>query len=82
MNKLTKILFSAITSVMLVTSAFAGEFAVTGGVKTTYTILSNSGTDGTHGVGKGIGLSNEFSLSASGELDNGCLLYTSDAADE
>ena len=33
MNKLTKILFSAITSVMLVTSAFAGEFAVTGGVK-------------------------------------------------
>ena len=71
MNKLTKLLFSAITSVMLVTSAFAGEFAVTGGVKTTYTILSNSGTDGTHGVGKGIGLSNEFSLSASGELDNG-----------
>jgi hypothetical protein len=71
MNKLTKILFSAITSVMLVTSAFAGEFAVTGGVKTTYTILSNSGTVGTHGVGKGIGLSNEFSLSASGELDNG-----------
>ena len=66
MSKLTKILFSAITSVMLVTSAFAGEFAVTGGVKTTYTILSNSGTDGTHGVGKGIGLSNEFSLSASG----------------
>ena len=71
MRKLTKILFSAITSVMLVTSAFAGDFAVTGGVKTTYTILSNSGTDGTHGVGKGIGLSNEFSLSASGELDNG-----------
>ena len=71
MNKLTKILFSAITSVMLVTSAFAGDFAVTGGVKTTYTILSNSGTDGIHGVGKGIGISNEFTLSASGELDNG-----------
>jgi hypothetical protein len=71
MNKLTKILFSAITSVMLVTSAFAGEFAVTGGVKTTYTILSNSGTTGTHGMGKGIGIGNEFTLSASGELDNG-----------
>ncbi len=71
MNKLTKILFSAITSVMLVTSAFAGEFAVTGGVKTTYTILSNTATDGTHGVGKGLGIGNEFTLSASGELDNG-----------
>ena len=71
MNKLTKLLFSVISSVMLVTSAYAGDFAVTGGVKTTYTILSNSGTTGTHGVGKGLGISNEFSLSASGELDNG-----------
>ena len=71
MNKLTKILFSAVTSVMLVTSAFAGEFGVSGGVKTTYTILSNSGTVGTHGTGKGLGISNEFSLTASGELDNG-----------
>ena len=71
MNKLTKLLFSVISSVMLVTSAYAGDFAVTGGVKTTYTILSNSGTTGTHGVGKGLGVSNEFSLSASGELDNG-----------
>ena len=71
MKKLTKLLFSVISSVAIATSAFAGEFAVTGGVKTTYTILSNTGTTGTHAIGKGLGISNEFSLTASGELDNG-----------
>ena len=71
MNKLTKLLFSVIASVALTTSAFAGEFTVSGGAKATYTILSNSGTSGTHAIGKGLGISNEFSLKASGELDNG-----------
>ena len=71
MNKLTKLLFSVISSVAIATSAFAGEFSVSGGVKTTYTILGNTGTSGTNGLGKGLGISNEFSLTASGELDNG-----------
>jgi hypothetical protein len=71
MNKLTKLLFSVFTSVAIATSAFAGEFAVTGSAKATYTILSNTGTTGTHAIGKGLGISNEFTLSASGELDNG-----------
>ena len=71
MNKLTKLLFSAISSVAIATSAFAGEFTVSGSAKATYTILGNTGTDGTHAIGKGIGISNEFTLSASGELDNG-----------
>ena len=42
MNKLTKLLFSVISSVAIATSAFAGDFAVTGGVKATYTVLGNS----------------------------------------
>ena len=71
MNKLTKLLFSVITSVALTTSAFAGEFTVSGSAKATYTILSNTGTTGTHAIGKGLGISNEFSLKAAGELDNG-----------
>ena len=71
MNKLTKLLFSVFTSVALATSAFAGEFTVSGSAKATYTILSNTGTAGTHALGKGLGISNEFSLTASGELDNG-----------
>ena len=64
-------MLSVISSVAIATSAFAGEFSVTGGVKATYTILSNSGTSGTNGIGKGLGLSNEFTLGATGELDNG-----------
>ena len=71
MNKLTKLLFSVISSVMIITSASAGEFSVTGGAKATYTVLGNTGTTGTHGLGRGLGISNEFSLGASGELDNG-----------
>ena len=70
MNKLTKLLFSVFTSVAIATSAFAGEFAVTGSVKATYTVLSNT-EQLVHAFGKGLGISNEFSLSASGELDNG-----------
>jgi hypothetical protein len=71
MNKLTKLLFSVISSVAIATSAFAGEFTVSGGVKATYTVLGNTGTTGTNALGKGLGISNEFSLTASGELDNG-----------
>ena len=71
MNKLTKLLFSVISSVAIATSAFAGEFVVSGSAKATYTILGNTGTVGTHSMGKGLGISNEFTLSASGELDNG-----------
>ena len=71
MNKLTKLLFSVISSVAIATSAFAGEFTVSGSAKATYTVLGNTGTTGTHAIGKGIGISNEFTLSASGELDNG-----------
>ena len=71
MNKLTKLLFSVISSVAIATSAFAGEFTVSGSAKATYTVLGNTGTTGTNAIGKGLGISNEFTLSASGELDNG-----------
>ena len=71
MNKLTKLLFSVVSSVAIATSAFAGEFTVSGSAKATYTILGATGTSGTHAIGKGLGISNEFSLTASGELDNG-----------
>ena len=33
--------------------------------------MGQDGTSGTHASGKGVGISNEFSLTASGELDNG-----------
>ena len=72
MKNITKKIALAIISLSFLTSAsFAGEFAVTGGVKATYTILSSGSTNAKQGSGKGLGVSNEFSLGASGELDNG-----------
>jgi len=72
MKNITKKIALAIVSLSFLTSAsFAGEFTVTGGVKATYTILSSGSTDAVQESGKGLGVSNEFSLGASGELDNG-----------
>jgi len=72
MKNITKKIALAIVSLSFLTSAsFAGEFTVTGGVKATYTILSSGSTNAKQESGKGLGVSNEFNLGASGELDNG-----------
>jgi hypothetical protein len=71
MRKLTKITLAILTSFAMSTISFAGELTVTGNAKATYTILSSDSTLGTTSGGKGIGIANEFSLGASGELDNG-----------
>ena len=51
--------------------AQAGELSVTGAAKASYTISSSDSTAAKNDVAKGLGVSNEFTLSASGELDNG-----------
>ena len=72
MRKLTKITLAILTSfAMISTVVSAGEFTVTGGVKGTYSIKSGDSASGAMEAGKGLGLTNEFSLGASGELDNG-----------
>ena len=71
MNKLTKIALAILTSLSISTASFAGELTVTGAAKATYSILSSDSTLGTANAPKGIGIANEFTLSASGELDNG-----------
>ena len=65
MNKITKIVLVLFTSLSMSLSAFAGELSVTGSAKASYAI--GGSTSGS----KGIGISNEFTLSAVGELDNG-----------
>ena len=67
MKKITK-LFLVIFSVasLSVTSVFAGDLNVTGGVTATYKV---NGAD--QAAGKGMGVSNELDFNASGELDNG-----------
>ena len=71
MNTLKKIAFSILASVFVFANANAGELSVTGAAKATYTIISVDGSTTDHDTGKGIGIANEFTLSASGELDNG-----------
>lgn len=67
MKNLTKILLASISSLLLViSSANAGELSVSGSAKASYAI---GGADDSND--KGIGVSNEFTLSASGEMDNG-----------
>jgi len=71
MNTLKKLAFSILASVFVFANANAGELAVSGSAKVTYTILSVDGSATDDSAGKGLGMANEFSLTAGGELDNG-----------
>ena len=70
--KKTIIAVAVLCSFAVSTISFAGELSVTGAAKATYAIVSSDGSqDGKSSGGKGLGIANEFSLGASGELDNG-----------
>tara|TARA_B100000963_G_scaffold360514_1_gene391676 strand:- start:3 stop:1088 length:1086 start_codon:yes stop_codon:yes gene_type:complete len=51
--------------------AKAGDLTITGSAKASYAITSNDGTAAQVNAAPGLGISNEFTLGASGELDNG-----------
>jgi len=51
--------------------ANAGELAVSGNAKASYVIVSSDSTTGAADQPNSLGVSNEFTLSAGGELDNG-----------
>ena len=70
MKNIIKYMLVAITALSF-SVAKAGELSVTGAVKASYVIASSDGASGSVSQGKGLGVSNEFTLSASGELDNG-----------
>ena len=63
----------AILSVVLFSFgvAKAGELTVTGSAKASYAVTSSDGTAASNDSAKGLGIENEFTLGASGELDNG-----------
>tara|TARA_Y100001970_G_scaffold269573_1_gene362254 strand:- start:14028 stop:15101 length:1074 start_codon:yes stop_codon:yes gene_type:complete len=71
MKTLKKLAFSILASAFVFANANAGELAVSGSAKATYTIISVDGSPTKQSAGKGMGMANEFSLTASGELDNG-----------
>ena len=58
-------------SVISFSAVQAGELTVTGSAKASYAILSSDSPLGAVEDGKGFGVSNEFTLGANGELDNG-----------
>ena len=51
--------------------ANAGDLSITGSAKASYSITSSDNASAQIDRAKGLGVTNEFSLSASGELDNG-----------
>ena len=66
MKTITKLFAVLVASIVLVGNAVAGEMSVTGSAKASYVIGGNSPN-----AGKGIGVANELTVSASGEMDNG-----------
>ena len=67
MKNITKILLASLSSLLLVISTVnAGEVALTGSAKASYSI---GGSD--DAMDNGIGVSNELKVAASGEMDNG-----------
>ena len=68
--KTLKVLLVALTALSF-SVANAGELSITGSAKASYSISSSDGASGKVDADKGLGVTNEFSLSATGELDNG-----------
>ena len=66
MKNITKLLAVLVSSIMFVSNAVAGEMSVTGSAKAS---IRTGGED--RNAGKTIGVANELTVSASGELDNG-----------
>ena len=73
MKNITKIIFASLTSLALfVVPATSGELTVTGNAKATYNIIKGGDqTSAGSGLSKGMGVANEISFGANGELDNG-----------
>jgi len=70
MKNIQKILVSLLVSFAISTSAFAGELTVTGTAKATYNTVSGQNSHASSGADT-MGISNELTFGANGELDNG-----------
>ena len=84
MNKLTKIGLTALAgSLASIAGAQAGSMSVSGGVTVTHTTTSGGATGQSTQSGNPIGMTNNLTITGSGELDNGISwtanAYNSDA---
>ena len=71
MKNITKVLLSIFASVVIASSASAGEVSVTGTAAMSYHISGSDSSSGSNDSGKALGIANEVAFNASGELDNG-----------
>ena len=71
MKKILKLAIVLFSTFSLSLSAYAGELTVTGTAKATYDIQSSDSLASKNELGKGLGITNELTFAASGELDNG-----------
>ena len=67
-----------VLSTLSFSAAQAGELSITGSAKASYSIVSSDSAASKTNVGKGLGVTNEFSLGASGENDFGTWTYKQD----
>jgi len=70
MKNIIKLVFVIFASISFV-SANAGTLSVTGNAKATYNIVSSNSGAAQNEDGKGLGVVNEITFGAAGELDNG-----------
>ncbi len=71
MKNITKVLLSLIASFAISTASFAGEVSVTGSAVASYVLGGSDSTTGKNNNSKNIGITNELTFAATGELDNG-----------
>jgi len=78
MKNIAKYLLVALTTLSFSSVAQAGELSVTGSAKASYSITGSDSDTAALQRGRGLGVTNEFSLSASGENDFGAWNYKQD----
>jgi|MDSY01.2.fsa_nt_gb outer membrane protein OmpU len=71
MNNIKKIGFSALAGSLVMVSANAAEYAMSGGITATYTTQDSPQSATAADSGKGLGFAQDLGFTASGELDNG-----------
>ena len=67
-----------LTTAALNSIAYAGALSVSGGASARYAIMSSDSTTGKTDADKGIGVTNEFSLKASGDVNGMAWAYALD----
>jgi hypothetical protein len=78
MKNILKVMLVVLTTAALNSIAYAGALSVSGGASARYAIMSSDSTTGKTDADKGIGVTNEFSLKASGDVNGMAWAYALD----